>query len=192
VIKLLPFPQIQMRQQYAQIGIDADPAEQSIEQPRPTYEMKRVEPELQIRNPSGHFEIDQSRAWDGLGIGSHMRTMSRIYSSASDMALQGLARIVEQGNRMADLTNPGNPFVEFAKDWNRSYQHFDIRGPASFDNVDVEYVRGDFSYDAIPGRIEVNARVNAPNIDSIRGKLDIYMLQYNRLEIIPPMIDIGI
>jgi hypothetical protein len=185
-------PQIQIHQQYAKIGMNTEPGKQSIQQPKPTYEMHRVDPQLEIRQPKGQLEIDQSRAWDALALGGNLETMSKMYAMGPEMALQGLARIVEQGNRMADISNPADPIPEFARDWNRTYEQFDFRGPASMDNVDLRYTKGDVSINVIPGRIEVNSHPNPPVISYERGKLNMYMLQYNKVEITPPALDLKV
>lgn len=185
----LPIPQIQIRQTPALLGIDADLGTQSIEQPRPTFEMEQPRAQMEIHNPLGHFEIDQSAAWDGLGLGGNMKVMNRIYSTAPDIALQGLARIVEEGNRMADLTNPNNPFAELAADWRVSFPEFDIYGEAAYNNVKTDYVRGNFTLNAEAGHVKLHTEVNRPIYEYTRGKLDLYMQQYNKVEIIPPAID---
>jgi len=182
-----PIPQLQIRQEYAQLGIDADLGTQRMEQPRPTFELRQNRAQLHIRQPLGRFEIDQDRAWDALALGNNLETMSRIYSMAPEIALEGLRRRVEEGNRMADITIKSNPFAEFAKNWRRTFEEYaQIAGPASYDNVDVEYVRGNFSLEAERGAIELNARVNRPIYEYTRGKLDIGMLKYNRVEFTPP------
>lgn len=183
----IPFPQLQIRQEYAQLGIDADLGTQRMEQPRPTFELRQNHAKLHIRQPLGRFEIDQDRAWDALAVGGNLETMSKIYSMAPEIALKGLRRRVEEGNRMADITIKSNPFAEFAKDWRRTFEEYaQIAGPASYDNVDLEYIRGDFSLDAELGAIELNARVNQPVHEYTRGKLEIGILKYNLVEITPP------
>ncbi|MEK0313764.1 DUF6470 family protein [Cohnella sp. 56] len=183
---IVPAPQIQIQQTYAQLGIDADLGTQHIEQPRPTFEMEQPRAKLEIQSPNGRLEIDQSKAWDALGLGGHLNVMNNIYSMAPQIALQGLARIVDEGNRMADLTNPGNPFAEFAMDWRRTFDEFDFRGPAAYNNVSVNYVPGNLSIEASASPVQLRTAVNAPILSYDRGKLDIYMQQYGSVQITPP------
>ncbi|WP_424766654.1 DUF6470 family protein [Paenibacillus sp. sgz302251] len=185
----MQIPQIQIRQQYAKIGIDADMGKQSIEQPKATLEIKQNQAVQSISQPKGQLDINQDRAWDALGLGNSLETMSKIYSMASDMALQGLARIVEKGNRMADIHLGGNPIAEMALDWQRTFPEFDFRGEASTDNVDVNYTPGQLSIETTPGRVEIHAQINRPIIQYERGKLDIYMQQHPSLQITPPQIN---
>ncbi|MBD2868412.1 DUF6470 family protein [Paenibacillus arenilitoris] len=185
----MQIPQIQIRMQHAKLSIDADLGKQHLEQPQAAIDMKQIRPEQHFTTKQGHLEINQDRAWDALALGGNLETMSKIYSMASDMALQGLARIVEQGNRMADIHLGGNPIADSALEWQRTFPEFDFRGYASSGNVDLSYTPAEVAIDTTPGRVELNVQVNQPVHQYERGKLDIYMSQYPKVEIIPPQID---
>jgi len=182
-------PHIQIQQTPALLGIDADLGQQELQQPRATQELRQVRPELRIEQPQGKLEINQDRAWDALGLGNNLETMNKIYSMAKDIAMRGLAKIVENGNRMASIHIKANPFAEFGKDWRKTFPEFDFRGPASFLNVSMQFTPGRLSVEVTPGRVEARAEVNAPIHHYTRGKLDLHMLQYGKVEITPPMID---
>lgn len=186
----MTIPHIQIRQTPARLGIDADIGKQSLEQKPADIDMKQIKPQLHIETTRGNLDINQDRAWDALALGGNLETMSKIYSMASDMALQGLAKIVERGNRMADIHLGGNPIAEFALDWQRTFPEFDFKGEASFDNVDITYTPAEVNIDVTPGRVELNVQVNRPTHHYERGKLDIYVSQYNKVEITPPKIDL--
>jgi hypothetical protein len=186
----MSIPQIQIRQQYALIGIDTQPGRLQIQQPQATMEIRQTPAELRISQPMGHFEINQDRARDALGIGNHLETMQKIYSKASDIALEGVARVVEEGNQLAAIHLKGNPIADNAANWQSTSPDFDVRGPASFDNVDIQYIPGQLSMDASPARVDINVQVNPPVISYQRGTVDIYLRQKPDLQIIPPQIDI--
>ncbi|MCD1260846.1 hypothetical protein B5M42_018755 [Paenibacillus athensensis] len=184
-------PQIQIRQQPALLGIDADLGTQDIKQPRPTYEMENPAARLEIRQPRGDLEIDQSRAWDALGQGPILQAMNRIYSQAHNVAMQGIARIVENGNRLAAINIKGaNPIADIAEQLQFEHPEFDYYGEASYDNVDITYTPHKPEIDVTPNKVNVNARVNPPEVNYNRGKLDIYMQQYPKVEISVPQIDL--
>ncbi|TXK80950.1 DUF6470 family protein [Paenibacillus sp. N3.4] len=183
-------PQIQIRQQPALIGIDADPGTQDIRQPQAAYEMQTERPTLEMHQTQGELQIDQSRAWDALGVGPILESMSRIYSQSKEIALQGIARIVENGNRMAAIHLPGNPIAEIAKQLTFEHPEFNYYGEAAYDNVDITYTAHRVEINVTDGKVNVNVQVNPPEISYNRGKLDIYVRQYANLEIIPPQIDL--
>ncbi|WJH36312.1 DUF6470 family protein [Paenibacillus sp. CC-CFT747] len=186
---MVSIPQLQIRQQYGRIGIDADPGRQSIEQPKAEVQIKTTPAKLDIHSPQGELEIDQSRAWDALGKGNILESMHRIYSQAHEILLQGIAHRVEYGNRLADISKPGNPIADNAEQEAYHFPEFDYYGPASMDNVDIRYTAHKPEIQVTEGRVDINVIPHKPVIEYIRGKLDIYMQQYPKVEYIPPTID---
>ncbi|PYI51178.1 DUF6470 family protein [Paenibacillus flagellatus] len=184
-------PQIQISQQYARIGIDADLGRYEMKQPRPTFELEQPQATMEMRQPLGELEIDQSKAWDALGRANILVVMNRIYSQARDIALQGIAKIVEDGNRMAAINKTSADAIpELASDVTVSFPDFQYAGEAAFDNVDIQYTARKPEVRITPGQIKLNTHPNPPEVEYFRGKLDIYMQQYNKVEITPPAIDI--
>jgi hypothetical protein len=185
----MQIPQIQIRSQDAVLFIDADAGKQRIEQPAATIDMEQIRPEQHYRTTRGRLEINHDRVWDALGLGNNLQTMSKIYSMASDIALQGIARIVQKGDQMASIHLGGNPIAEMARDWQRTFPEFNFIGEAAYDNIDIQYTPSELSIETTPGRVNLNVQVNKPILEYDRGKLDIYMSQYPKVEIIPPQID---
>lgn len=185
-------PQIQIQQIPARLGMDIEPGRQDLQQPRPTMEMEQIRPQLRIEQSVGHFEIDQERAWDALALGNNLQTMKKIYSMASNMALQGLARIVEKGNQMAAIHHGGNVIAEMAQDWKRTFPEFDFRGEASVLNVDMVFRPGNLSIEAQDGRVDLRVRVNPPEHRYERGRVNLSMEQYGSVQITPPALDMQV
>jgi len=184
-----PFPQIQIRQKPALLGIDADLGKQDIKQPRATFEMTTERPQQDIRQPGGELLIDQTRAWDALGIGPSLEVFSRIYSQGHEIALRGIARRVEDGNRMAQIHIKANAFAEIAKNVDRNFSEYDYAGEASFDNVDISYSARKAEINTVDGKVNLNTHPNRVEYEYYRGKLDIYMRQYQSIDITAPEID---
>ncbi|MEF3305164.1 DUF6470 family protein [Paenibacillus sp. GYB003] len=181
---------IQIRQVPAKLSIDADLGKQDIRQPRATFELEADPPKVEIRQHRGELEIDQGKAWDALGMGNILESMRRIASQAHNVALQGIARIVENGNRLAQIHLDTNPIAENAEQLKFEHFEFDYYGPASYDNVDITYTARKPDILPIEGKVRLNTHPNKPEIDYARGKLDIYMVQYPKVEITPPRIDL--
>ncbi|UKS26135.1 DUF6470 family protein [Paenibacillus sp. HWE-109] len=186
----MPIPQIQMHLQNARLGIDADIGVQDIKQPKATFEITTQSPRLEIHSEKSKLYIDSSKAWDALGHGPALQTFSKIYSRAHDVALQGIAKIVEDGNRLAAIHHGGNAIAEIAKEKGAEFFEFEFMGEASIDNVDLNYDPGSIDIQVEEGKVNINSHPNAPEINYTRGKLDIYMIQYPKVEIIPPQIDV--
>lgn len=183
-------PQIQILKQSGILGIDADLGQQDIRQPKATFEIATTPPKLNIHAENGTLTIDSSRAYEALGRGPVLETLNKIYSQAKNVALQGIAKIVENGNRMAQISNPANAFAEIAGNQALDFFEFEFMGDASVNNVVVHYRPGKLYIQVEEGKVDLNTHPNPPEINYTRGKLDIYMMQYPKIEIIPPQIDI--
>lgn len=182
-------PQIQIYQQSAKIAFDADLGTWDMKQPRATVEQRTTPPRLEIHSPSGELSIDQSKARDALGIGGHLEATHRIYSQMRQIAMEGIARRVQEGSRLAAIHIDANPFAEIARTNAFRRSELQYTGPASYDNVELEYRAHPPEIQFIEGRVDRDVQVNHPILHYTRGKLDIYMQQYAKVTIIPPELD---
>lgn len=188
----MELPKIRYRLQHAKMHIDADLGKYEMKQPRPTFEMKRIDPKLDIRQPRGDLQVDSSKARDALAQGGNLEMMHRIYSAARNVAMDGIARIVEKGNKLAAIHLGGNPIADNAEAGLNGFPEMDYAGPASYDNVDITYTARKAEIEVEPGRIEFNTKVNNPIVEYHRGKMEIYMKQYPNVEMLPPQIDMKV
>jgi len=174
----------------ARIGIDADAGSFDIQSPKATFEFETELPKVEIRSFQGQLRIDQSKAWDGLGLGGTVETLNRIYSNTKQIFLQGIARRVEQGDHLAAIHLNTNAIADNAEQITTERPEFNTVGEAAYDNVDVSYTQRKPEITAVEGKVHANIVANSPKMQYIRGKLDIYMLQYPKVEITPPQIDL--
>jgi len=185
--------QIQIQQQPALIGINIKQAEQSIEQPQATIDMRQIPAKLSIDQPAGILEINQDKAWDALGLANNLEISSRIYSQATEIALQGVARRMQEGNQLGDIAHvKSNPIPEMVKDWRDSGPLLPVVGMASIDNVDISYTPGKLDISVEQGGVDVHVTPNRPIHEYTPGKAEIYMQQYASVQITPPSIDTAV
>jgi hypothetical protein len=183
---------IQILQQYARIGIDADPSKLEMRQPKALLEIRTERPRLDIESPKGQLSIDQSKAWDALALGGHLHTLNRIHGENKRITLESIGRIVQDGNRLAAIHLPTHAIADLAEDRTSESVPWNIVGPAGVDNVDIRYAAMEPRFEAVRGKVNIDVRPNRPEIHFTRGKLDIHMLQYNKVEIIPPRMDLRV
>lgn len=183
-------PSIQIRLQNAQIGIETTKGRLEISQPPADMEMKTTPPKLEIVQPKGDLTIDQSQAWDALGCGPQEQFLNRIYSEYKRVALEGIARIVENGNRLADIVHEPNAIADIAAE--QAFEPSDINylGEASYSNVKLDYVAHPPEIQVKEGSVDIIVTPHKPNIRYTPGHVNIYMKQYPKVELIPPQIDI--
>jgi hypothetical protein len=181
--------QLQIRQQPSILEIESRRAELSIQQPRPEQEIITSRADLQIVQPRPEMQIDQHDAWRAYNGGGPLEMSKQIYSTLPDLFLQGLAKQVEQGNRLADFRSPSNTIAEvYGGDWQKD-TFVEFRGPASYDNVSIHVEAHRPQIDAQAIAPQITAQSYTPQIDFHPGQLTINVKQYASIEIIPPNID---
>lgn len=187
---MMSLPSIQIHQSFARIGLDSELHRMVMRQPHATFEMKTDQPSVDIRQFRGELRVDQSKAWDALGTGSILRTMDRIAAQTGKAAMHGIARIVEDGNRLAAIHTGGNPIAENAERAKADRFELEVTGPVSSLNVYMAFTPRWPEIHWTEGKIHANVRRNRPEIDFRQGKLDVYVAQQARIEITPPQIDL--
>ncbi|WP_163882664.1 DUF6470 family protein [Paenibacillus favisporus] len=182
-------PILQIRQTPALIGIDADLGQFSIRQPKADLQLHSRPARLEIHQYPPDIQIDQSRAFAAYTGGSDLEMAKRLYSSVQQIFLQGIAKRVEDGQRMAEFFKPGNSISHIVGEADKGPSFGEFRGPASSDNVDIHIETHKPDIQIQQGGVDVEVNVNKPVIEYTRGKLDIYMKQYNSVQFIPPAVD---
>ncbi|WP_165452655.1 DUF6470 family protein [Paenibacillus thalictri] len=182
-------PSIQIHQQYAQIGIETDRGQLEIRQPRPDFEIQTKPAKLETTYRKGDQVIDQSASWEALGKGTIFQFTERVADESKSIAMEGIGRRVDEGNRLAAIQNGGNPISEIAfesafRDFKMNYE-----GPFYTTSVKLTYTPNRPEVHFEPGDVNITAKVNPPEINYSPGKVNIYMLQKNAVEIVPPQID---
>jgi hypothetical protein len=186
-------PTISIQQQYAKLGYHTDPVgQQSIRQPRATFELDTTQAKLDIRSPRGDLDIDQSKAWAALGVGGNLETMYHIYKKARDVTYQGIGRIVDKGNQMAAIHQNTNAIADIAAQRALEFFEYDYYRDASYDNVDLRYTANKPTITAESGTVNLHAQMNPAELDYTTGKLEFYMIQHANVKIIPPQIDLKV
>ncbi|WP_342437426.1 DUF6470 family protein [Paenibacillus sp. FSL L8-0436] len=183
-------PVVQIRQSPAVMNIDANPGTFSIRQPKADVSITTTPGELTVHSTRPELTVDQSKAWAAYNGGKMLEMNKRIYSGIEQLYLQGIARRVEQGNRMAEFFKPGNTISEVYGTDTLPNSFPEMRGPASYDNVDIHIQTQAPQLSYRPAQVDVEIERNAPEIEFTRGKLDIYMQSYGSLQFIPPEINV--
>lgn len=177
---------LQMNSQMAKIGMQ-------ITQPTTTYDIKKPQLNLQSKNPRIKMEtknpkvyIDQTEAFADAGLKNIDRFTRDNVAEAKKLFLQGISRVVNQGDELSDIHNVNddttiasqaeyNASGQFQHEW--GYTHIPKNGPKFTPikgEVNISLERGEVKGQFDKG--EVRTTLN-------RGNVDIYLRQRNRLEI---------
>ncbi|MDQ0192185.1 DUF6470 family protein [Paenibacillus wynnii] len=185
-------PIVQIRQTSALIGLDTTAGSFSITQPKAEQQITTTQGEWSIHQTAPELTIDQSQARAAYTGGTYREMSQRIYSGIEQLWLEGIAKRMEQGERMANFHKPGNSIAEvYGEDW-RPVSYPEIRGEASYDNVDIHIETFPVSMEYQPAEVSVQIEARRPEINYTPATLDIYLRQKSSLSIIPPEIDIQI
>lgn len=182
-------PMLQIRQQNGLIGIDGGLGQYSIRQPKADLQIKSNPATIRIDQHQPELTIDQSRAEAAINGGPQLEMTRRLYSSVKQIYLEGIAKRVEQGNRMAEFFKPGNTIAEVYGKEQALPNLGEYRGEASIDNVDIHFNVRKTDIEIERGSVDIDVKVNKPEIEYQRGKLDVYMMQYPSIQFIPPEVD---
>jgi hypothetical protein len=187
-------PSIRIQTQPARLGMQTTPSRLEIEQSssRPTFRVDTRAPSVNIQSPRGDLRIDQSRAWDALAVGGHLKTMHAIYAVVRNIALNTIGRIAEEGNQLAAIHLNTNAIADIAENRRTDRFEFAFAGPAGPDNVDIQYTASPVQIEPVMGELNIRIEPNLPRFQYTSGILDIYVMQYNKVEITPPQIDLQI
>lgn len=184
------FSPIQIMTQPALLEINWGKAELSIRQPRGELQIETSRAKMDITQPRPELQIDQHEAWRAYNGGTALEMNHQIYSQLPDLFLEGLAKRVEQGNRMANFHLPGNSIGEiYGTDWKRD-TFVEFRSPASYDNVNINVIPNRPEIEITPFKPDIQGMQRNPEIDFSPGYVDISVKQYASIKITPPRIDI--
>lgn len=174
---------LSIHQTYGQIGIETKLASTDIHSPMGELSIEQQPAQMDFRSERGELQIDSSAAWDALGTGSHMGMMNRIYSQIPSLVLQSIAKTVEDGNRMAQISNHANAFAEIAQGALQSENPIEYVGPASNLNVKINYEPRPAVTNVEPVKPEIHYTPMKPQVQYNPGQVDIYMKQMNSIDI---------
>jgi len=172
-------PRIQIQQGYSKIGLEITKGQWSIEQPKAELNMRQQAGNLEINYTPGKLDIDQSKAWAALGVGTSMEMIDRIAQNAMESSMQNIAEIAHAGDRMMQITNKNNAFADLA------YQNFmkdrpiNILGEPSFDNVDITYTPESMEMNFTRRGVTFDPELHKPIMEYTPGDVSVYLIQKN-------------
>ncbi|WP_123042223.1 DUF6470 family protein [Cohnella candidum] len=175
---------LSIRSTPARLGIESPRGQLQMESKPAQLEISSPRVDMQIRQPRGELSIDASAAWLALGLGGPLETNTLKTQQANERTAEAIDRIVQKGNRMAQITNKSDAVVELAAGaLIQDSEGIRIWGPASNMNVKMEYTPHPAEINAKPAHPDIQVHVNKPDIQYTPGKAKIYVEQMNSIRI---------
>jgi hypothetical protein len=171
------------------IGINTTPGSLTMSQPKADMQITTTPGQWNIHSPGPDVVIDQSKARAAYTGGTYREMSQRIYSGVEQLWLQGIAKRMEQGERMANFHKPGNTIGEvYGEDWH-PVSYPEVRGPASFDNVDIDIKANPVQIEYHQAEVKIEVEQHLPEFQYTPGTVEVYMRQMPSLTFTPQIID---
>ncbi|GAB7389195.1 hypothetical protein BSNK01_30330 [Bacillaceae bacterium] len=177
-------PQIRIEQTFAQIGMETIRAKQEIRQPKAELNLRQVPAKLTIERTPGRLLIDQKQAWNDRNLKDPLTLTRDEAERARQLLLEGIARIAQEGDRLAAIEKGGNPIAEIA--WENANP-----GPLDFNYgviprhgaVKIRYLPAQLRFHWTLGGATLDPVIHKPVHHYTPGKVNIYLRQRNSLSI---------
>lgn len=174
---------LSIHQTFGRLGMETINAKQTMESPPGTMNIRQKAAIMEIESHPGELTIDSTAAWAALERPGNLEWKHLIYSDAKSIALQAIAKKVEDGNRMAQLSNPANAFAELAhqKVFERAPVHYS--GDPSVLNVKLNYRVQAPDIRIEPQKAEIEYELHKPEVTYIPGKVNLFVERQNTIDI---------
>jgi hypothetical protein len=182
---MVQVPQIRMQQTYAQLGLNIKKPVQEIQQPRAELNLRQEPAILEIRQAKGTLSIDTSEAQANIDLRGPLRRTRDNAEYGYRKAMEAIAQIAQEGDRLAAIERGGNPIAEIAFEESVIYHNTEIIAEGSIVGDGIE-----IRYDLRPAEIDVQVRgkrmdpvIHKPIHNYTPGKVEGYIRQWNSVTI---------
>lgn len=166
-----------------QIGIKTTNAYLDIRQPKGEQSIRQVKPQMIVDRELPKVLIDQSQPFSEAGRKSWAEFAAEYAQLGRQQALEGIARIVDDGNRMAQIQRKmpdAIPEIAFKNAMPKQHEFNFALMPTSRPKIEVT---GHLNIDWQLGGVEHSYTPRKPVAEYSPGKAEIYMKQYPDIEI---------
>ncbi|QED49599.1 DUF6470 family protein [Cytobacillus dafuensis] len=180
----MQLPQLRMQSQTAQLGMDISPPVQSIEQPAAQLDLQQPAAEMYINRISTRLTIDQTAAWESMGIKSAFRSIEENAAQAYQDVLAGMERRSFEGDELMRIENGGNVIANQAeRNGEDPIYDFNIGFiPPNF-SVKIHFTPGQLNIQWKTNQVINQTRPQKPIIDYQKGDITYRMKQHPSLKI---------
>lgn len=171
------------------LNISSQNAKLSINTTRTIFNLKITNPQIQIdsepakldiRQAKGELEIDNTPYRYSIGI-KNIQDMARDNAQAGrQTALETIRRIAEEGDRLANIANGGNPIADIAAESNVAEAPEITWAYIEPPSINYKVIPAQIS--VIPGKLDIDLQRGTVNSNLERGTVDIRVAQYQSIK----------
>ncbi|GIP06950.1 hypothetical protein J28TS4_53570 [Paenibacillus lautus] len=174
---------LSIRQTYANIGMESRQGQFQMKSPQGELNVETTPAAMEVQRVPAELTIDSSKAWMALGKGNHLEWLQMVSSQMEQQFLMNVSRIVDEGNRLAQFTKPGNSIADIMAQRVQEKPSIEYNGTASNDNVRVQYTPVDLQMSWSLHQTNVNYSPQRPEVAYTPGGVDVYIRNQNSLKI---------
>ncbi len=169
---------IQISTTKPQIQLNISKPSISLNQPKGDLKIKQVKAELKIKTENAKISIDQYNCFAEAGLKNYKDLMKQYTQLGRRKALEGITKIVSEGNMMSDIRK-GNPSAipQIAKwaSWGSKRDYNFSMIPLS--RPDITIIKGDFKVNWELGGADIKYTPKKVQVEFNRGRIKAYVNQ---------------
>ena len=176
--------QVRMQSTMARIGIQTEEPIQRIHQSKAVQTIQQPKAIQKINITPGKLTIDQSAAWDQMDIKPISKRTAEYAQKGKQKVLEGIARRARQGDELMSIEKGGNVIAAHAKqNSERPPKQFNVGWIPSPMSVKYHYERAKVNIETQAQQPIIDVQVSKATHDYTPGKVNVYMVRGNSLEI---------
>lgn len=181
----MQIPQLRMESQFAQLGLNITKPVQEIRQPHAELNLQQKPAELSIVQASTELNIDSSQARANIGIMTSMQFGDSNVAYAHQKWLQAISEKSQEGDRLMRIYTKENAIAEIGREKGQRVLEGGYTPPSASNDegVDVNIQLKPVDINVTKNGMSMNPVIRPPELSYTPGKVEPYMLQYNRLKI---------
>jgi hypothetical protein len=163
--------------QKAALDINVTRARFDMRQPPADIEMRQKHARIIINREPLQLIIDQRQCFNESGRMDPTALADHIAQLGEQAFTDGIARIIDEGDRMARFEEGGDAFAEIA--YNNSYPVYEfnmVTMPRSRPKID--FIGGNLDIQVEEGYVEFKVTPRSPQVEYTPGKVDIRLKQH--------------
>lgn len=177
-------PKLQVQTTKGQLGLTIQRPQQEMQQPKAELDLQQPQAKMSINTTQSMLSIDATEARADVDLKSSFRRTSEVAQYSIQEALNGLARVAQEGDDLMKIENGGNPIVEHAKRRGKQpYSSINIKFIPNHGSVKIDFQPAQVDINVEPQKVINNSKINKPVHQYTPGKVTVDLAQQPSVKI---------
>lgn len=170
---------LQMESQPLRYDLAIQPAKMQLQTQQAKLQIETEPATVEITASKGKLLIDHTPWRYSLGIKNNVDFVKDAAAEGKQAALEAIARLAQQGRRLADISGGGNAIAQLAKESTRQPQRSLTFAPLA--GPDISYEMTPVRYNSQPAQLRIHATVGSVSNETQPGSVSMQITQYPSL-----------